>query len=123
VADAVESASDAVETVTTAVDTVPDAVETVGDAVKTVADACGKRAIIAEMADFPSFSTAGAQGTMGATGLASGFAMRTPAMGRRAGGRGRVPRKPKPCRIDVGFALRPGLTLPYFDVITCVFIE
>jgi hypothetical protein len=63
VSDAVESAADAVETVATAVDTLPDAVET-------VADACEKRAIIAEMADFPSFSTTGANGARDATGVA-----------------------------------------------------
>jgi hypothetical protein len=66
--DAVESASDAVETGTTAVDTVPDAVETVTNAVETVADACGKPAIIAELAEFPSFSPACAKGPWDAIG-------------------------------------------------------
>jgi hypothetical protein len=61
--DAVDTGADAVESATTAVDALPDAVET-------VADACEKRAIIAEMADITSFSTAGAKVAMNATGVA-----------------------------------------------------
>jgi archaellum component FlaC len=70
VTDAVETVSDAVETGATAVDTVSDTVETLTDAVETVAEACEKRAIIAEIADFASFSTTGAKGAMDSTGVA-----------------------------------------------------
>ena len=98
VSDAVESASDAVESVTTAVDTLSDAVETVtiavesvADAVETVADAHERRAIIAELADFPSFSTTAAKGSMDATGV-TGLGKR-PACFRRCIFYGASPRR------------------------------
>jgi hypothetical protein len=75
--DAVETVSDAVESAADAVETVTDAVDTVADGVETVADACEKRAIIAELADFPSFSTTGPIGAMDATG-AAGWGWRMP---------------------------------------------